>query len=139
MPPDPRVHVGVGAIVERGGHLLMIRRGGVGAFASDGLGTWSVPGGWLERGETPHEAAEREVLEETGVVVVALEDVGFVCCESYNGLFQIVTLFVRCGYAGGEPTVTEPDKCPEVGWVALSEVDDLPLFSPLEALRRKLA
>lgn len=32
---------------------------------------WSVPGGWREAGETPRQAAVREVAEETGVAVDA--------------------------------------------------------------------
>lgn len=33
--------------------------------------TWGFPGGGLEEGETPREAASRELAEETGIVVVA--------------------------------------------------------------------
>lgn len=33
------------------------------------LGFWLAPGGHLEAGELPHQAAEREVFEETGVKV----------------------------------------------------------------------
>lgn len=127
----------MGALVEADGYLLMIQRAGVGAFASDGHGTWAVPGGWLDMGETPHEAAEREVLEETGVVVGAREDAGFVAHESYDGAFQIVTLFIRCDYISGEPTVIEPDKCPAVEWVRLDAVGGRPLFAPIAAWRAK--
>jgi 8-oxo-dGTP diphosphatase len=133
LPPDPNVHVGVAAVVERDERLLMLRRGGVGAFASDGHGTWSVPGGWLDLGETPWEAAVRETREETGVEVEARHSDGFVSCLSYNGAFQIVTLFVSCRWIAGEPTVTEPEKCPEVAWVPFRRVRSLPLFAPLDA------
>lgn len=138
MPPDPKVHVGVAAIVDHDERLLMIRRGGTGEYASDGHGTWSVPGGWLEFGESPKEAAVREVYEETGVAVETREGAGFssggfVCCVSDNGRFQIVTLFVECSFVSGEPVVTEPDKCPEVAWVPHRRVRTLPLFAPLDA------
>ena len=33
--------------------------------------TWSMPGGWVESGETPDQAIVREVLEETGFEVVS--------------------------------------------------------------------
>lgn len=136
MPPDPNVHVGVAAVVERDETLLMIRRGGVGEFALDGNGTWSVPGGWLDLGETPWEAAEREAMEETGVRVEPQRSEGFVSCVNYNGKFQIVTivtLFVSCRWVEGEPRVTEPDKCPEVAWVPFARVRQRPLFAPLDA------
>lgn len=37
------------------------------------LGVWMAPGGHLDEGELPHQAAEREFLEETGVVVRAID------------------------------------------------------------------
>lgn len=135
MPPDPHVHVGVGAVVHGPSHLsasvLLIRRGGAGAFQGDGNGTWCLPGGWLDFGETPQEAAVRECLEETGVTATAIGDAGWVCCESYNGEEQIVTLFIRCAYVEGTPHVTEPDKCPEVLWLPRSELSGRELFRPL--------
>lgn len=36
------------------------------------LGIWLAPGGHIEENELPHQAAEREFLEETGVSVKAL-------------------------------------------------------------------
>ena len=51
-------HVGVGcaAIIIRDGKFLMIKRAG-----THGPGTWSVPGGWQEIGETFEQATRREV------------------------------------------------------------------------------
>src|SRR4051812_9589348 len=39
-------------------------------------GNWSFPGGKLESGETPSQAAKREVFEETNLSVQDLEQVG---------------------------------------------------------------
>ncbi len=41
-----------------------------------GGGFWNAPGGKIEEGESPEEAARREVLEETGLSVGALETIG---------------------------------------------------------------
>ena len=37
------------------------------------IGSWCLPGGFIDRRESPYDAACREVLEETGLVVGALE------------------------------------------------------------------
>lgn len=62
--PD-RPWVGVGVVVWRGDRVLLVRRG-----KAPRLGQWSLPGGAQSVGETVFETAAREVLEETGLVVV---------------------------------------------------------------------
>lgn len=59
-PPVPLL--GVSVLCHSEGKVLMIRRG-----KQPFLGHWSLPGGMVEVGETMQEAAERELLEETGV------------------------------------------------------------------------
>jgi 8-oxo-dGTP diphosphatase len=56
--------VGVGAVIVDSGRVVVIRRG-----RAPQLGEWSIPGGVVELGETVREAAAREALEETGLVV----------------------------------------------------------------------
>jgi len=63
-PPAPRV--AVGAVVIRAGSVLLVRRG---KAPSDGQ--WAIPGGSVELGETLQQAAEREILEETGIRIRA--------------------------------------------------------------------
>jgi ADP-ribose pyrophosphatase YjhB (NUDIX family) len=53
------------------GELVLLRRG-----IEPGLGSWAQPGGFLEVDETVTEAAIRETLEETGLVVEPGEIVG---------------------------------------------------------------
>jgi 8-oxo-dGTP diphosphatase len=61
----PRVVPCVGAVVhDPAGRLLMIKR------AHDPhRGLWSLPGGRIEPGESPEQAVQREVREETGLDV----------------------------------------------------------------------
>lgn len=59
---DPKV--AATCIVERHSKVLMVRRA-----IQPGIGLWSMPGGYVDRGEIVEEAAVREVLEETGLIV----------------------------------------------------------------------
>jgi ADP-ribose pyrophosphatase YjhB (NUDIX family) len=65
---QPRFTVTAGAVVadERGRVLLLCHtlRGGSG---------WGIPGGFIGRGEQPDEAVRREVREETGLELEAVE------------------------------------------------------------------
>lgn len=65
------MQVGVGAVVFRGGDVLLIKRG-----KPPFLGQWSIPGGGLHYGESIEAGIAREVLEETGVVIRLLGFLG---------------------------------------------------------------
>ena len=59
---DPKVAVGVA--VFRDDRLLLVRR-----VMEPGRGRWAVPGGFLDVGEVPREAAAREAAEEASIEV----------------------------------------------------------------------
>lgn len=60
--------VGVGAVVEQEGRVLLVRRG-----TEPLKGHWTLPGGALELGETLSDGIVREVREETGLEVESIE------------------------------------------------------------------
>ena len=53
---------GILFVIENTDNVLLLRRGPNGDYP----GTWSVPAGHIEPGETPEQAARRETFEETG-------------------------------------------------------------------------
>lgn len=59
---DPKVSTV--CLVARDGKVLFIKRGN-----EPGYGLWSLPGGYVDRGEVVEKAAAREVFEETGLEV----------------------------------------------------------------------
>ena len=63
-PDLPRV--AVGAVVFKDKHVLLVRRAN-----SPSRDIWATPGGRIQIGESLQQAAERELLEETGVRVRA--------------------------------------------------------------------
>lgn len=75
----------VGGIVRHGGRLLLVRRG-----QEPARGTWSVPGGRVEAGETDEQATAREVLEETGLRVVVDGLVGTVERRAPSGGVYVI-------------------------------------------------
>jgi ADP-ribose pyrophosphatase YjhB (NUDIX family) len=99
MPqPAPAVPC-VGAVVhDREGRLLLIRRG-----HDPGRGLWSLPGGRVEAGESPRQAVEREVREETGLAVRAGAEVGRVRIPGIGVVFDVVDLACTLVDPGAQP------------------------------------
>lgn len=78
----------VGAVVhDAAGRLLLIRRG-----HDPHRGSWSLPGGRVEAGESAERAIEREVLEETGLVVRAGAPVGRVLIPAGAVTYDVLDL-----------------------------------------------
>ena len=67
---DPKVAAGV--LVEQEDQVLLVQR-----LNEPGVGLWSIPAGFVDAGEDPAAAAQRECLEETGleVQILSLMDV----------------------------------------------------------------
>jgi 8-oxo-dGTP diphosphatase len=86
---------------------------------------WVLPKGKLDDGETARDAAEREVLEETGHDVAVHEFLGTLVYES-GGRFKAVHYWRM--EAGGEPTHQLMDDIKAVDW--------LPLDAAIERLSR---
>jgi ADP-ribose pyrophosphatase YjhB (NUDIX family) len=60
--PDPKVAAAV--LIEKQGQVLLVRR-----VNSPRKGLWTLPVGFVDAGEAPAQAAERECLEETGLLI----------------------------------------------------------------------
>lgn len=121
-----RPGVGVGVFVKKEGKILLQKR--VGAH---GAGTWSLPGGHLEYGESPEQAAMREAKEELNVDVKNPRVIGLTNDINAGEGKHYITIFVEADYAGGEPKINEPDRTSEIMWSAPGELPQ-PLFVPLK-------
>jgi 8-oxo-dGTP pyrophosphatase MutT (NUDIX family) len=101
-----------------GGVLLLWRH----RFITDTWG-WEIPAGRAEAGETAREAAEREVLEETGWRPGPLRELARY--HPNNGLSDMTfNLFVAAGaeYVGAP---TDPSESERIEWTPVPTVRDL--------------
>ena len=72
-------------ICPKGHKVLLVKR----AF-QPAKGTWSLPGGFIELGETPEEAAKRELKEETNLNGEVIKLLGH--CSHFNSIFGDILL-----------------------------------------------
>jgi 8-oxo-dGTP diphosphatase len=75
-----------------------------------------LPGGRVERGETPHEAAIRETREETGLDVV-LDRLALIDARRARD-----TSFIFAGHVTGGELEPQLGEISEVGWLARDEI-----------------
>ena len=119
-PDHPRI--GVGAVIVLEGRVLLVRRG-----AAPARGLWAIPGGGLRLGETLQQGAEREILEETGIVIRAGAPV-FIC-DSFERddegrfRFHYVIVDLSADYISGE--VKASDDALEARWISTAEIRNL--------------
>ncbi len=90
-------------------------------------GRWTLPGGWADPGDTPRQAVEREMREESGYETRAtkLALVYDRTTRGHNpGYFSCYKLFFLCEITGGEAA-----KSIETGEARFFREDDLPELS----------
>src|SRR5437016_332452 len=119
--PD-RPIVGVGAVIVEKNRVLLARRGN-----PPRAGQWSLPGGVVELGETLRAAAEREVLEETGLIVEAGEVIEvldrIIPGKDGGTQYHYVLVDFLCSRQGGE--LKAGGDAAEVAWAAEKDLQDL--------------
>ena len=122
--PD-RPYVGVGMIIFRDQEVLLVKRN-----KDPNKGHWSIPGGRQMLGETVAEAAQRELLEETGVKVSPLLLVDVVDAIITDAEGKIKFHYTLVDYMGhwfsGESRAG--DDAQEVRWVHLNELSSYSLL-----------
>lgn len=131
-PDSPQL--AVGAIVMRNNKVLLVKRG-----RPPGEGLWAVPGGRVKLGETLKEAVEREVREETGLIVRARNPVyAFDLIErDEEGRIQYhyVVVDLLADYIEGQPS--PDDDALEARWVTFEALRDLPASRTTREVLRK--
>ena len=118
--------VDVRAAVFRDGKILLVRE------AADGL--WTMPGGWSDVNDSPHEAVEREVWEESGFRVKAVKLAAVYDRAKHPHLpplpFHVYKMCFVCEILGGEPAVSR--EILEVGFFSPDALPPLSISRILE-------
>ena len=106
-------------------------------------GRWMLPGGAVDPGERPAEAARRECLEEAGVVIEPLSIAGVYGGPEYRVTYAngdeaawIVTIF-EARLVEGEPAPSD-DETIDVGWFTRAEIEALPQSDAMRVTLREL-
>jgi len=111
----------VGAVVFKEDRVLLVLRGKPPAEKQ-----WSIPGGCVELGETLQEAAEREIVEEAGIIIQAKNPIYTfdVIERDENGdiRFHYVIVDLAADYVSGE--LRAGDDAVAVSWVSLEDLNE---------------
>ncbi len=125
-----KVGAGFGVMMLKDGKILLGRRHSDPEKASSALrgeGTWTMPGGKLEFGESFEDGAKREVLEETGI---QLNTVKVICVNNNKNEFaHFVTIGLFSDDFIGDARIMEPDEIVEWLWFDLNALPN-PLYFP---------
>ncbi len=108
----------VGAAIVRDGCVLAARR----TTPPDAAGRWELPGGKVERGETPEQALVRELKEELGVDATVVRWLAGSAPISHEH-----ELTVALVHADGVPAPQEHDA---VRWLAAGELETVDWLEP---------
>lgn len=124
---DPKV--GVGVLVTRDDRVLLVRR-----TMNPERGKWSIPAGFLDRGEDPREVAIREVLEETNlhVAIEELLDVYYNAPTGQGG--ASVFILYRGRLLGGK--LQAGDDADAASFFELDDLPEIAFASTHDAIQR---
>jgi ADP-ribose pyrophosphatase YjhB (NUDIX family) len=119
------------AVIDQQDQILMVRE------TMDGL--WTLPGGWIDVGESPALSAEREVLEESGYRVHAHKLAAIFDKHRHPhppAPHHAYLLFFLCQLEGGEPRPSYETS--EVGWFSEAELPELSIGRVTEGQIRRM-
>jgi 8-oxo-dGTP diphosphatase len=119
---SPIIHVGVQCFVVSDSHILLGHRA-----SGFGAGTWGLPGGHLEQGETIAEAAARELEEETGLVARKMKVAAIGDPIKENNYHLQIGMLVEVWE--GELSITDPGEIDELCFFPLNDLPSELLIS----------
>lgn len=117
---DPKVAAIVFIVDEH--HVLLVKRA-----ENPEKGKWALPGGFVDAGEDPREAAIREASEETGLQVTITRLLDVFYFQSPNGSPTPIVIAFEAQMIGG--VLCAADDAEEVSWFAADKLPELAFAS----------
>lgn len=135
-----RVGAGFGVFLFKNGKVLLGKRHEDAEKADSklhGEGTWTMPGGKLEFGESFEEGGKREVMEETGINLKSLRVICVNNDKVSDAHFVTIGMFAEAGkdfLFEAEAKVMEPDEITEWRWFDLNDLPEKMFFPSRKVL-----
>jgi ADP-ribose pyrophosphatase YjhB (NUDIX family) len=125
---DPKV--AVIALVTSGPYVLLVQRG-----VEPEKGKWSLPGGYMDAGEMPEAALQRELLEEVGFYVGALRFLDiFPIAASAGPPAGIVLAYAASPVGETRPQPVSADDVSDARWFSVENLPDDLAFASTRSL-----
>jgi len=121
---DPKVAAAV--LVEQDGRVLLVRR-----VNEPHRGLWTLPAGFVDAGEDPARAAERECFEETGLSVRVTRVLDVIAGREHERGADFVIVY-QTEILGG--TISPSDDADAVEWFAYSKLPPLAFIATTKVL-----
>ncbi len=121
---DPKVAAAI--LIEKDGRVLLVRR-----VNEPFRGKWTLPAGFIDSGEDPAQAAERECLEETGLKARALHVLDVIAGKEHPNGADFVIVY-QGEVIGG--TQTPGDDADAVEWFPYDDLPSLAFIATRKAL-----
>jgi ADP-ribose pyrophosphatase YjhB (NUDIX family) len=121
---DPKVAAAV--LIEQDSRILLVRRVNV-PFQ----GLWTLPAGFVDAGEDPARAAERECLEETGLSVRVTRVLDVIAGKEHERGADFVILY-QADVLGG--TLSPDDDADAVDWFDINDLPPLAFSATIKAI-----
>ncbi len=124
---DPKVAAAI--LLEKDGRVLLVRR-----VNEPFRGRWTLPAGFVDAGEDPARAAERECLEETGLAVHALDVIGVIAGREHPRGADFVVVY-QGEVLSGE--LVPADDADQAEWFAYDKLPPLAFQATERVLRSR--
>ena len=123
---NPQIKIGCEVFIKQGESILLGKRKNC-----YGEGTWALPGGHLEYGETLIQAAQREMKEELGIEIPNLH------LLTITENITDTNHYLHCSFLAGEYVgkiqCMEPERCYEWRFFPITDLPK-PFFKPHEKI-----